>query len=113
MTGESDLNNYIDLLQGIQEIEYAPRLKVIDKILCAHFGIAEFTYEWNCVFPESATQRQDRECKLLESIAKLVEDRIISPEAAHKIMVDKGLFTVEQLGSVPTQIPVGNTKEKK
>lgn len=111
-TGESDLNNYIDLLKGIQMCEYCPRLHKIDKVLQAHFGIGEWGYEWNCVFPESAIQRQQRHSELMDSLAKLVKEGAISPEAANNIIIANEIATKEQLGEVPKNKPANAPSDK-
>lgn len=83
-TGESDLVNYIELLQGLQKDVFAPRLKVVDHLMAANFGmdISEFKYSWGCIFPESATQKADREKAKAETLSKLTDSGIISRESA-------------------------------
>lgn len=100
-TGESDLNNYIDLITGAQTAVFDPRLKIVDTIVAAHYGIAEFTYEWNCVFPESSLQKEDRRNKLSETMKNLVEGGIIKPETAIAIMEAERTFAVPNLGTPP------------
>lgn len=111
-TGESDLNNYIDLLTGFQESCYSPRLEIIDAVLQAHFGIPEYTYEWNCIFPESAIQKQERECKLIDSLAKAVKEGAITPQAANNILIKRGIFTAEELGEPPKHKPANAPSDK-
>ena len=111
-TGESDLNNYIDLLTGFQESCYSPRLEIIDKVLQAHFGIPEYTYEWNCIFPESATQKQERESKLIDSLTKAVKEGAITAQAAHNILIKRDIFTAEELGTPPEHKPANAPSDK-
>lgn len=111
-TGESDLNNYIDLLKGIQEMMYGPRLETIDAVIQAHFGIEEYEYDWSCIFPESATQKQERESKLMDSVAKLVKEGAITPEAAHNLLVKAGVATKEELGEAPKHKPANAPSDK-
>lgn len=83
-TGESDLINYIETLQGLHKDVFVPRLKVVDKLLAAHYAIDEdeFKYKWNCIFPESAAQKAERLKAKAEELARLVETGIISRESA-------------------------------
>ena len=81
-TGESDLVNYIEFLQGLQKDIFIPRLKVMDVLLSKHYGIPEFTYEWNCIFPESASQKQDRLSTEATRLATLTDAGIISRDSA-------------------------------
>ena len=104
-TGESDLNNYIDLVYARQGSDFDPRLRVIDKLLAAHYGIPEFTYEWNCAFPESALQKEERRNTLSESIVNFVNAGVISAETAHKILKEEHIFGDIDLGKVPPAPP--------
>lgn len=83
-TGESDLINYIELLQGLQKDVFAPRLKVVDHLMAAHFGmdIGQFKYKWGCIFPESASQKADREKRKAETLGVLTDSGILSRESA-------------------------------
>ena len=91
-TGESDLVNYIETLQGLHKDIFVPRLKVVDKLLAAHFGLneEEFKYEWNCIFPESAAQKAERQARKQEGMAVLTEAGIISRESALEELKDYG-----------------------
>ena len=110
-TGESDLNNYIDLLKGIQITEYGTNLMVLDKVIQAHFKLEPYTYEWNCIFPESATQKQERECKLLDSLARLAKEGAISNQAIHTLIIKAGIATKEELGAPPPMKDQGEKKD--
>ena len=83
-TGESDLVNYIETLQGLHKDIFDPRLKVVDKLLSAHYDLSEdeFKYDWNCIFPESSGQKATREKDFGESICRLVETGVLSAESA-------------------------------
>jgi phage-related protein (TIGR01555 family) len=83
-TGESDLVNYIETLQGLHKDIFVPRLKVVDRLLAAHYGIEEdkFKYEWNCIFPESATQKADRQARYSEGIVLVTDAGILSRSSA-------------------------------
>jgi len=100
-TGESDLVNYIETLQGLHKHIFVPRLKVVDRLLSAHYGIEEeeFKYEWNCIFPESAAQKAERETKKIEGISEMVESGILSRES--------GLVELKTYGCVSKDATVG------
>lgn len=102
-TGESDLNNYIDLISGAQHSVFEPRLKIIDQILCAHYGIEEFEYEWIPAFPESLQQRDERRKTLSEALSNLVTAGIMKPEVAIEIMEKEHTFCLDDLGDPPPQ----------
>ena len=96
-TGESDLVNYIETLQGLHKDVYEPRLKVIDTLLAAHFGLQEeeFRYEWNCIFPESAAQKAERHKAKSEELATLTAAGIISRDSALKELKEYGSIMKE------------------
>ncbi len=100
-TGESDLVNYIETLQGLHKDVFVPRLGIVDKLLAAHYGLdeAEFKYEWNCIFPESAAQKADRIKANDERICSLVDSGILSAES--------GLEEIKAYGSVSSTAKVG------
>jgi len=103
-TGESDLINYIELLQGLQKDVFEPRLKVMDSLLSAHYGldIKKFEYEWGCIFPESASQKAEREDKHVDWICKLVEAGVLSRESALQNVKDEHILSTEAtLGEKP------------
>jgi phage-related protein (TIGR01555 family) len=91
-TGESDLNNYIDLLVGFQSSQYEPRLELIDKVIQAHFGLPEWEYEWKCIFPESSLQKAEKESKIIAPIAELAREGIITRKDAQRLLVLKKLY---------------------
>jgi phage-related protein (TIGR01555 family) len=91
-TGESDLVNYIETLQGLHKDIFVPRLGIVDRLLAAHYNIPEesFKYEWNCIFPESAAQKAERHAKKSEGIALLTDSGILSRESALEELKDYG-----------------------
>lgn len=97
-TGQSDLVNYIDLLTGLQESVFAPRLDVIDKIVQAHFGIEEFSYEWCDIFPESNVERAKRAKDLAAAVDLLVNNGSITTDTANCIMAHSKVFGDCDLG---------------
>lgn len=105
-TGESDLVNYIETLQGLHKDVFAPRLKVVDTLLAAHFGLGEeeFKYEWNCIFPESAAQKATRMKDERDSIAALADSGIISRQSA--------LDELKEYGAISQKAEVGEDPNK-
>lgn len=105
-TGESDLVNYIETLQGLHKDIFVPRLKVVDTLLAAHFGLEEeeFKYEWGCIFPESAGQKAERIKTERESMKGLVEVGIVSRES--------GLAELQKTGAISKEAIVGEDPNK-
>lgn len=105
-TGESDLNNYVDFLKGQQVAQFDPRVEVLDTIAQAHYGIAPWEYEWNSIFPESSTQKAEREKTQSESLQIMVDSFIISPEEARQIIESRQTYKgVDLKGAAPTPPP--------
>jgi len=109
-TGESDMVNYIEVLEAIQTMMFAPRLEKIDAIIQAHCGIGEYTYKWNSLFPESTAEKDKREKDVCDSLASLVEQGVLTPQAAHNILNTKNIFSKEDMGAVPTAPAAGASK---
>jgi phage-related protein (TIGR01555 family) len=104
-TGESDLVNYIEFLQGLQRDVFDCRLKVVDKLLAAHFGLPleDFKYEWNCIFPESAYQKQERHKFTAELMAKLTDSGILDRQSALDAIIKAGIVQEDaKLGEAPS-----------
>lgn len=85
-TGESDQINYVEFLQGLQKDIFDKRVDVVDRLMSIHFQIPleDFEYKWKCIFPESATQKQEREKTESEKLATLTDAGILSRESALK-----------------------------
>ncbi len=115
-TGESDLVNYIETLQGLHKDIFVPRLKPVDLLLAAHFGLQEedFTgYEWKCIFPESAAQKEERNEKKCNSIAELCREGIISRQSGLDELKNYGAVSKEAtIGDNPNQPTLGNKDAK-
>lgn len=115
-TGQSDLVNYIDMLQGLQGAVYDPRLADMDKILCAHYGIDSFEYEWNDIFPESSGERAERAWNLAKSLEKLVGIGSLSREDANTVIQHSRCFGNVNLNNAPPNfVPkdTGNANNQK
>jgi len=105
-TGESDLNNYVDFLRGQQIAQFDPRVKVLDTIAQAHYGIEPWEYEWNSIFPESSTQIAEREKTQSESLQVMVDSFIISAAEAREILEKRQTYKgVDLTGAAPTPPP--------
>ena len=114
-TGESDLVNYIETLQGLHKDVFVPRLGVVDKLLAAHFGLDEdsFKYEWNCIFPESAAQKATRMKDKTDSLCKLTEGGILSRDSALAEAKKYGIVSEEAtVGEDPNKQPTGDRDVK-
>lgn len=111
-TGESDLNNYVDLIRQKQKSVFDKRLRVMDKILAAHAGIADFKYTWNCAFPESALQKEERRNKLADTVSKLVSAGVITGDAGISVLENERLFGDLKLGTAPEFAPGQYTKRE-
>lgn len=108
-TGESDLVNYIDKLTGLQNSVFRPRLKIIDKIVQAHYGIAPYKYEWRDIFPESNVERAKRAKDLAVAVDLLVDNGTITTETANLIMCHSKVFGEIELGKPNPNPPNANT----
>lgn len=107
-TGESDLINYIELLQGLQKDVFAPRLKLVDHLMAAHFemDIEQFKYKWGCIFPESASQKTEREKNKAETLGVLTDSGIISRESALEEAKLAGIVSKDaKVGQDPNPAP--------
>ena len=111
-TGESDLNNYVDLIRQKQKSVFDKRLRVMDKILAAHAGIDDFKYTWNCAFPESALQKEERRNKLADTVSKLVSAGVITGDAGISVLENERLFGDLKLGTAPEFAPGQYTKRE-
>tara|TARA_R110000803_G_scaffold116815_2_gene185378 strand:+ start:1881 stop:3209 length:1329 start_codon:yes stop_codon:yes gene_type:complete len=96
-TGESDLVNYIETLQGLHKDVYDPRIGTVDTLLAAHFGLKEedFEYTWKCIFPESAGQLAERQRVKQLGIAQLADSGVLSRESALQELKDYGCISNE------------------
>lgn len=106
-TGESDLINYIETLQGLHKDIFNPRLKIVHKLLSAHYDIDidDFKFTWNCIFPESAAQKAIRLKDNDERICRLVETGILSRKS--------GLVEVKRYSEIDKNATVGDNPENK
>jgi len=113
-TGESDLVNYIETLQGLHKDIFNPRLRVVDMLLSKHFDLdpSEFKYEWNCIFPESAAQKQERMKNKAATLSTLTDSGILSRESALSEAKKDGLVSKDATVGTdpnPPQQPTGGS----
>lgn len=112
-TGESDLNNYIDLIRGQQQNKFDPRLKIIDRVIQKHFGLSEWTYSWNSAFPQSPLEVEKVRSELATTLSALVEKGIISSDSALAVLVNEDTFKgVDLKIGQPQGMTNNNDKEK-
>tara|TARA_R110000850_G_scaffold43494_5_gene110973 strand:- start:845 stop:2164 length:1320 start_codon:yes stop_codon:yes gene_type:complete len=114
-TGESDLVNYIETLQGFHKSIFEPRLKPVDTLLSAHYGLNEedFKYEWGCIFPESAAQKAARVKNERESIAQLCNSGVLSRESGlEELKLYGAVSKTASVGDNPNPPTIGATNAK-
>lgn len=89
MTGQSDLVNYIELIQGLQESIYTPRIKYLDRVIAKHYGIPDYKFKWCDPFPESEAEKIKKRKDLYESLQTATGKPILSQEEARKIILQE------------------------
>jgi hypothetical protein len=105
-TGESDLINYVEFLMGLQKDIFVPRLEIVDRLLAADSGLPDFDYEWNCIFPESAAQKQDRLNTQATWLTMFADSGIISRESALDEAKTAGMVSKDaSVGEDPNPTP--------
>lgn len=88
-SGASDMINYIEMLHGLQRSMFDPKLKVLDELVSIHYGIEDYSFEWNDIFPESDVERVEKFSNLSSTLSTiLAESQLLSPEEARTILVD-------------------------
>lgn len=105
-TGESDLVNYIDFLTGLQNAIFEPRLEILDAIACAHFGIADYTYEWCDIFPESSAEKAKRAVDISGALKILIESGTITAKNANAIVAHSHMFGACEIEPAPKNPPM-------
>lgn len=114
-TGESDLVNYIETLQGLHRSVFDPRLRLVDCLLSAHYKLDkdDFKYNWGCIFPESAAQKAERIKSKSESISKLCDSGVLSRESGLNELKLYGAVSKEAtVGENPNPTTIGATNAK-
>lgn len=93
-TGESDLRNYYDRIQAMQELEIGPALSLADECLIrSALGIRDkkIHYIWNPLWQPTSTQQSENSKRAAETV---------------KILKDSGLFPDEALSKAATTMLV-------
>lgn len=111
-TGQSDLVNYIQTLQGLQRKWFTPLLRQLDPIICKHFGIEDFKFRWNCIFPESSAERAERMKVTVETVSMAVESRLLSLKEARQELKDLKVFEGIEPNEIPEIPELSPTPEK-
>ena len=71
-----------------------------------------FKYTWNCAFPESALQREERRNKLADTVSMLVSAGVITGDAGISVLENERLFGDLKLGTAPEFAPGQYTKRE-
>ena len=101
-TGQSDLNNYVQMLQSLQHSKFNPLLKQLDPIICKHYGIEQYKYKWNCLFPESSLEKAERSLVLLQAAREAIESQSLSIEETRQFLADSEVFKYIDPAKVPS-----------
>lgn len=86
-TGDSDLRNYYDRIQAIQELEMCPAMQLLDEcLLRSALGSrpAEIHYIWNPLWQPTATERSEINKRTADTIKVLVDTKLWPEEALSK-----------------------------
>lgn len=86
-TGESDLRNYYDRIQAMQELDITPALSVADECLIrSALGSRDkkIHYVWNPLWQATATQQSENSKRAAETVKILKESGLFPDEALSK-----------------------------
>lgn len=86
-TGESDLRNYYDRIQAMQELDITPALSVADECLIrSALGSRDkkIHYVWNPLWQPTATQQSENSKRAAETVKILKESGLFPDEALSK-----------------------------
>jgi phage-related protein (TIGR01555 family) len=103
-SGHSDVVNYAESLIEKQGDIFVPRLKIIDKLLAAHYEMdyKQMEYKFKCIFPESQGEKADRLNTTATSLGILADSGIVSRESALQEAKDQGIVSkVATVGKDP------------
>ncbi|MFC4729102.1 anti-CBASS protein Acb1 family protein [Coralloluteibacterium thermophilus] len=90
-SGESDIRNYYDRIQSIQELELEPAMEVLDECLIrSALGTRppEVFYTWRSLWQTSEKERADIVKTTAESIKVIADTRLIPDEVLSKVAVN-------------------------
>lgn len=86
-TGDSDLRNYYDRIQAIQELEMCPAMQLLDDCLIrSALGSrpAEIHYIWNPLWQPTATERSEINKRTAETVQILANTKLWNEDALSK-----------------------------
>lgn len=99
-TGESDLRNYYDRIQAMQELDITPALSVADECLIrSALGSRDkkIHYVWNPLWQPTATQQSENSKRAAETVKILKESGLFPDEALSKaattMLVEQSVLT--------------------
>ncbi|RRV49571.1 DUF1073 domain-containing protein [Pseudomonas sp. p106] len=110
-TGESDLRNYYDRIQAMQELDLAPAISLLDECLIrSALGSrdAKIHYVWNPLWQPTASERSEIAKRTAETIKVLGETNLWAPDAlsqaATTLLVEQSVLpgleaAVEEFGA--------------
>ncbi|WP_254506243.1 phage portal protein [Pseudomonas sp. FBF18] len=86
-TGESDLRNYYDRIQAMQELDITPTMQILDECLIrSAMGSrdAQVHYIWNPLWQPTASERSEISKRSAETVKILGESKLFPDEALSK-----------------------------
>lgn len=120
-TGESDLRNYYDRVQAMQELTLTPAMQVLDNCLIqSALGARpqEIFYDWASLWQTTATERATIGKTTAETIKALAETRLFADpalsQAAANMLVELSVMpgleaAIEEFGERDFEEPGGDT----
>lgn len=98
-TGDSDLRNYYDRIQAMQELDVGPGMSVLDEcLLRSSLGSrpAEIHYIWAPLWQPTATERSENGKRTAETIKTLAETKLFPgdalSQAAATVLVEESVL---------------------
>lgn len=93
-TGESDMRNYYDGIQSVQENELRPRLDYLDLIVMASAfpGMNSFSYIFNPLQQVSETEQADIDLKKAQRDQVYLDQDVIQPADALAELAENGTY---------------------
>lgn len=116
-SGESDLRNYYDRIQSMQELDMMPALSVLDECLIrSAIGARpdEIHYSWSPLWQVSEKERADNGKTVADTIKTLADTRLFPDEAlsqaAENTLIEWGVMpgleaAMEEFGDLPLPEP--------
>ena len=95
-TGESDLENYYDLIDTIRSGPVAAALEIIDSVICRIlFGkiFPDWSYEWASLWQEDQTGKAEIRSKRIASLVQLMQAGTLTASQVIRQLLDEGVVT--------------------